>query len=374
MPGHTHSRWALIAAVLVLALAVLVWQRASASRQAAVTARPLPLVQVTRPGRMDMQRKLQLTADILPIQQADLMAKIAGYLDAIYVDRGDRVRAGQVLAVIKQPELEYQLQQAQANYEFAKVTYERTRELFAKELIAKQNLDDALNRFEVAKRLFEVQRTYVQYARIVAPFDGYVTKRYVDPGALIAPGSGSASAGNTVVTVMDLSRVKVLANVQERDISGVRLGDPVSLTVDAYTNQTFQGKVTKFAPALDPSTRTLLVEIDVPNEDLSLKPGMFARVILVLERRMQALTVPSEALLVNELGSFIYIVGAPADGASTVRRVAVRTGIEDGGQVEVLAGPQPDDRIVQIGKELVRDGSRVRIAGDGAQPAGTAEP
>lgn len=357
----------------VLAGAALVWRGASA-RQSAGNTRPLPLVQVTAPGKTDMQRRLLLTADILPIQQADLMAKMAGYLDAIYVDRGDQVRAGQVLAVIKQPEFEQQLQQAQANYDFAKVTYERTRELFAKDLIAKQNLDDALNKFEVAKRGLELQRTYLQYSRIIAPFDGFVTKRFVDPGALIAQGTSQSSAGNTVVTVMDLSQVKVLVNVAERDISSVHLGDPVSLAVDAYPDRTFQGQVTKFAPALDASTRTLLVEIDVPNQDTVLKPGMFARVTLVLERRNQVLTVPSEALLVNELGSFLYVLGAPTDGAATVRRVAVRTGIEDDGKVEVLAGLGPGDRLVRTGKELVRDGSRVRIAEESTAPDVGAQP
>jgi membrane fusion protein, multidrug efflux system len=368
MRARTQRTFYAIVVLAGLGFAALVWQRASAGRQTAGSARPLPLVQVAKPGQVNLQRKLLLTADILPIQQADLMAKVAGYLDAIYVDRGDRVRAGQVLAMISQPELEHQLQQAQANYDFAKVTYERTRELFAKDLIAKQNLDDAANKYEVAKRMLDVQRTYLQYARIVAPFDGYVTKRYVDPGALIAQGSSSASGGNTVVTVMDLSQVKVLVNVPERDIGSVHLTDPVSLTVDAYPDRTFRGKVTKFAPALDPSSRTLLVEIDVPNEELTLKPGMFARVTLVLETRPQALTVPSEALLVNELGSFLYVLGPPEDGAPTVHRVAVRTGIEDGGRVEILAGLGPNDDFVRAGKELVREGSRIRIAEDATQP------
>ena len=212
-PNRT-KRYA-IAALVVVAFIGLLWQRARAGRQTASGARPLPLVQVTTPGVLDLQRRLLLTADILPIQQADLMARVPGYLDAIYVDRGDRVRAGQVLAQLSQPELEHQLQQAQANYGLAKVTFERTQDLFAKELIAKQNLDDARNKYEVAKRTLEVQQTYVEYTRIVAPFDGYVTKRYVDPGALITQGGGAAS-GNAIVTVMDLSRVKVLVNVPER--------------------------------------------------------------------------------------------------------------------------------------------------------------
>ena len=360
-PNRT-KRYA-IAALVVVAFIGLLWQRARAGRQTTSGARPLPLVQVTTPGVLDLQRRLLLTADILPIQQADLMARVPGYLDAIYVDRGDRVRAGQVLAQLSQPELEHQLQQAQANYGLAKVTFERTQDLFAKELIAKQNLDDARNKYEVAKRTLEVQQTYVEYTRIVAPFDGYVTKRYVDPGALITQGGGAAS-GNAIVTVMDLSRVKVLVNVPERDISSVHLGDTVSLTADAYPDRLFQGQVTKFAPALDPSTRTLLVEVHVPNEDLVLKPGMFARLTLVLERRTHALAVPSEALMVNELGSFLYAVGTAEDGVPTVQRVAVRTGVEDAGQVEILAGLGPSDRIVRIGKELVRDGSRVRLAED----------
>ncbi len=362
-----------IVVLVVCGLTGFIWHRLHASQEPGSSARPLPLVQVRQPAQVDLERKLQLTADILPIQQADLMAKIAGYLDAIYVDRGDRVRAGQVLAIISQPELTHQLREAEANYEYAKISYERLEELFGKSLVAKQNVDDARNKYDVAKRTLDLQRTYVEYGKIVAPFDGYITKRYVDPGALVPQATGFVSTTSTVVTVMDLSQVKVLVNVPERDVASVRLHDEVSLTVDAYPDQTFHGRVTKFAPALDPGSRTLQVEIDVLNQDLVLKPGMFARVTLVLERRPQALTVPSEALLVNELGSFIYTVDDGRDGVATAQRIAVRTGIEDGGHVEILVGIGPNDHIVAAGKELIRDGTRVRIAEDGMHPTRTAE-
>ena len=359
--------------LIVAGLGALVWHRLSVARQTTESARPLPLVQVTKPSQVDLQRKLLLTADVLPIKQADLMAKVAGYLDAIYVDRGDRVRAGQLLAVISQPELQHQPEQAQANYNFAKVTYERVQDLFAKELIAKQELDDARNKLDIAQRLFDVQQTYVQYTKIVAPFDGYVTKRYVDPGALIPQATGMTSTTNTLLTVMDLSTVKILINVPERDVTSVHVGDEVSLTADAYPDQTFHGKVTKFAPALDAGSRTLQVEVDIANKDLALKPGMFARVMLVLERRPQALAVPSEVLLVNELGTFLYVVGKAEDDAPTAHKVAVRTGIEDGGLVEILVGLGPNDAIVRSGKEFVHDGSRVRLAEDGTPATRTAE-
>jgi membrane fusion protein, multidrug efflux system len=368
MPPRRRLTAYTLTLIMALGFAALVWYRLGLARQTAESARPFPLVQVTQPGQVDMQRKLLLTADILPIQQADLMAKVAGYVDKIYVDRGDRVRAGQLLAVIQQPEIERQRQQAQAAYDFSKLTYQRTKALFEKELIARQDFDDARTKFEVAKRALELQQTYLRYAHIVAPFDGYVTKRYVDPGALIPQASAFVSPVNTILTVMDLSQVKILINVPERDVTSVRLGHQVSLTLDAYPDQTFRGAVSKFAPALDPSSRTLQVEIDIPNDDLALKPGMFARVTLVLEHRPQAVVVPAEALLVNELGSFLYVVGPPQDGTATVRKVAVRTGIEDNGQVEILVGVGPADRIVRAGKELVRDGSQVRVAEDDAAP------
>jgi len=372
---HTRTRrtFYVLSAAAAISFGVLVWYRVSLARQATQTARPLPLVQVTKPAQIEMVRKLVLTADILPIQQADLMAKIAGYLDAIHVDRGDHVHAGQLLAVIRQPELEHQLHQAQANYDLAKVTYERLQDLHNKELIAKQELDDSRTKFELAKRALDLQHTYLDYAQIIAPFDGYVTKRYVDPGAFIPQATGVVSSVNTLLTIMDLSRVKVLVNVPERDVSSVHVGDQLSLTLDAYPDQTFQGRVTKFSPALDAGSRTLQVEIDIPNADLALKPGMFARVTLVLERRPHALAVPSESLLVNELGSFVFAVGPVQDGVPTVRRVMVRTGLEDGGQVEILGGLGPNDQIVRTGKELVHDGGGVRIASDSVTPGQPAE-
>ena len=370
--SRTRRSVVILGALVVTGFAALVWQRLSLARPTAGSTRPLPLVQAATPLQLEVQRKLLLTADILPIQQADLMAKVAGYLDTISVDRGDRVRAGQVLAVIQQPELEHQVQQARANFDFAKLTYERMRDLSAKDLVAKQELDDASTKLEVAKRLLEVQQEYVKYTKILTPFDGYVTKRYVDPGALIPQATGFVSAVNTVLTVMDLSQVKVLVNVPERDVTSIHVGDPVTLTLDAYADQTFQGRVTKFAPALEASSRTLQVEIDVANDDLALKPGMFARVSVVLERHPQAVVVPAEALLVNELGSFLYVIGG-SDGTATVRRTAVRTGIEDGGHVEILAGLSVKDRVVVTGEEFVRDGGSVRVASDAAAPAHTAE-
>ncbi len=366
MQTRTRRTLYVLSTAALVGFGILVWYRLSLARQTSQAPRPLPLVQVVKPVQLEMLRKLVLTADILPIQQADLMAKVAGYLDAIYVDRGDRVRRGQLLAVIRQPELEHQLQQAQANHDLAKVTFERLQELHAKQLIAKQELDDSRTKFEVAKRTLELQRTYLGYARIVAPFDGYVTKRYVDPGAFIPQATGAGSAVTTLLTVMDLSQVKVLVNVPERDVTSVHVGDQLSLTLDAYPDQTVPGRVTKFAPALDSGSRTLQVEIDIANADMALKPGMFARVTLVLDRHPQALAVPSESLLVNELGSFVFAVGPTQEGAPTVRRVTVRTGIEDGGQVEILGGLGANDQIVRTGKELVHDGSRVRIATDGA--------
>jgi len=374
MRTGTRRTFYVLALAAVIGFGMLVWYRVSLARQSTQATRPLPLVQVTRPAQVDMLRRLVLTADILPIQQADLMAKVAGYLDTISVDRGDRVHAGQLLAVIRQPELEHQLYQAQANYDLAKVTFERLLDLQHKELIGQQELDDSRTKFELAKRALDLQRTYLSYARIVAPFDGYVTKRYVDPGAFIPQASGFTSTVTTLLTVMDLSRVKVLVNVPERDVGSVHVGDALSLTLDAYPDQTFQGRITKFSPALDPASRTLQVEIDIPNADLALKPGMFARVTLVLERHPQALAVPSESLLVNDLGSFVFAVGPTQDDAPTMRRVTVRTGIEDGGQVEILAGLGPNDQVVRTGKELVHDGGRVRIANDSPTPGKTGEP
>src|SRR5262249_18173390 len=162
-----------------------------------------------------------------------------------------------LLATIRQPELEHQLHQAEATYDLAKVTVERLQELYGKQLIAKQELDDSRTKLEVAKRARDLQHTYLNYARIVAPFDAYVTKRYVDPGAFISQATAIGSPVNTILTVMDLSQVKVLVNVPERDVGNIHVGDTLSLSLDAYPDQTFQGRITKFAPALDAASRTL---------------------------------------------------------------------------------------------------------------------
>src|SRR5512140_1150784 len=148
MQTRTRQILYLFSTAALIGFGILVWYRLSLARQTSQAPRPLPLVQVVKPVQLEMLRKLVLTADIMPIQQAELMAKVAGYLDAIYVDRGDRVRSGQLLALIRQPELEQQLHQAQANHDLAKVTFERLQELHAKDLVPKQDLDDSRTKYE----------------------------------------------------------------------------------------------------------------------------------------------------------------------------------------------------------------------------------
>jgi RND family efflux transporter MFP subunit len=331
-------------------------------------------VTVVRPARRTLVRSLKVPGGIEAFQEATLYAKTAGYLSKITVDRGDRVRRGQVLATISVPEMggehdvaEATLREAEAALDLKKVTAERTREVYAAEAgaVTRQQVDQAeaeLTEVEskVARLKAELARleTLMDYATIRAPFDGIITDRFVDPGAMIQLATSSAQA--PIVTLMNMDTVRVFAEVSEPDVPFVSRTTPARLTVEVLPGEDFQGTVTRYATALDPKTRTMKTEVDLPNPKHRLRPGMFAVVILELGRREDALTLPAAALLVEKDTPYVFTI---VDG--TARRTPVTTGISDGIVVEILDGLNGSESVVLAGRGLVTDGMRVIVGGQG---------
>jgi len=331
-------------------------------------------VTVVRPARRTLIRSLKVPGSIEAFQEATLYAKTAGYLSKITVDRGDRVRRGQVLAEISVPEMagerdvaEARLSEAEAALDLKKVTAGRTREVYGVEAgaVTRQQVDQAEAELKaadsnVARLKAELARleTLLDYATIRAPFDGIVTDRLVDPGAMIQIATSSAQA--PIVTLMNMDRVRVFADVPEPDVPFVSRTTPARLTVEVLPGEDFQGTVTRFATALDPKTRTMKTEIDLRNSKHRLRPGMFAAVVLELGRRENALTLPAAALLVERDTSYVYTV---VDG--TARRTPVTTGLSDGIVVEILQGLDGSESVVLAGRGLVTDGMRVIVGGQG---------
>ncbi|HZR80281.1 MAG TPA: efflux RND transporter periplasmic adaptor subunit [Candidatus Binatia bacterium] len=331
-----------------------------------------PAVGVIRPARDDMTRTIALPGDLVGFNQAALYAKVSGYLARIDVDKGDSVKKGQILATIEVPELEQKLKRARASRDVERVTYDRLREVWDSDrrLVAREDVDIARGKFAQAEADVEELEAIVGYTRIVAPFDGVVTARYVDPGALIeadghaagAPGAATAGgAGKSpVVSVADISVLRVYVYVPEQETSLIRTGTPAALTLREMPGRQFQGTVARFAHALDLSTRTMLAEVDIPNPRGELYPGMYADVTLELERHPNALVVPSTA--VGSAGGRSFVFAVRND---QLRKVAVEPGLASAGHVEIRSGLAGDEELVRNVTPALGEGDKVRAVAAG---------
>jgi RND family efflux transporter MFP subunit len=346
----THKKY-LIPMLVVLVLAAIIAYRiltggggTDARRQSA------PLVKVEPLKRETVFYTLRFTGDVVPIQQASIFSKVSGNIERVYVDMGTPVQQYQILALIDTTELHQQYLQAMATFENARLTARRTKELFEQNLIARQDMDNAETTMKVSGAAFETARTRLAYARITAPFRGTITRRFLDAGALVNQNN------STLFTLMDLEQMKIIVNVLEKDIPLIKPGKEAQITVDAYPGKTFRGQVTRLSEAVDPSTRTMAIEIDIPNRDHLLKPGMFANVTLIVDSHRDAITVPTVALLKDDQGSYLF-----AAVRDTARQIRVTTGLEQGDRTEIIGGIKNSITIVTTGQQFVRDGGPVMV-------------
>ncbi len=336
---------------IAILIVVIVTFRLLSNGSASETARfSAPLVRLEVPHRELVTYALQFTGDVAAIQQASIFSKVGGNLDHVYVEMGMHVRRDQLLALIDSTELHQQAQQAEATYENARLTFERSKDLFGQKLVARQDLDNAEATMKVAAANYETAKTRLGYAHITAPFAGYVTKRFLDAGALV-------TTNNSILfTLMDLDQMKIIVNVLEKDIPRIAAGKPATITVDAFPDKKFEGKITRMSEAVDPGTRTMAVEIDIPNSGLILKPGMYANVTIVVEEHRDAVTVPTVALLKDDQGYYLYTVVQ-----DTARRIRITTGWEQGERTEVRTGLDGSQSIITTGQQFVRDGGPVTV-------------
>jgi membrane fusion protein (multidrug efflux system) len=298
-------------------------------------------------------RSIVLPAQVIPFQQATLYAKVSGYLRSISVDKGDKVKAGAVLARIEIPELAAARARQEAELRAASADYERLQKALQRtpDLVVPDTVDQARGRFEVARASLAESETLLGYATITAPFAGVITQRYVDPGALIQAGNASSA----IVSLMDFSSVRLQVGVPEIEAARVAVGQPIRVTTENLPGKRFDGTVTRFAYALDPSNRTMLAEAILKNPDLVLRPGMLVTVRLGIERKDHATLMPEAALVTERSNTFAYIV----ESGKAVKR-AVKVGFNDGESVEVVEGLRDADQIILIGKFKPRDGEPVR--------------
>jgi membrane fusion protein (multidrug efflux system) len=326
-------------------------------RAADRSAGSVPEVQVMKPIRRDVVQTLRLSATVSPYYQTTLYSKVSGYLKRIAVDKGDIVKAGQILAVIDDPELLERYHQAQSEFQIKKVTYERLANVRKEnaDVIAKQDVDVAEANYQGAKHALDQLASMLDYTKVRAPYSGTVTARFVDPGALIQAATSSATQAVPLFTIMDISKLRFYINVPQEDAPFVKKGTPVTIAVSDVPGKILKATVTRSTVALDPGTRSLLAEVEVPNPGQSLAPGMFAEVVVELRRHPEALVVPPAALVSEGASKAVFSVDQ-----GTARKIPVQTGIDDGLWVEIISGLTGTEDIVVTGKARVSDGARVK--------------
>ena len=318
-------------------------------------------VQVMKPQHRTMTRSLTVPGNISPLYQATLYGKVSGYLKWIGFDKGDKVKKGQLLAVIDAPEVEDRYRQADADYTIKKITAERLLNVWKenKDVIAKQDVDLAEAAALGAKHLRDSQKTLLEYTKVYAPFDGTITARFADPGALIQSATGSATQAVPLFTIMDMETVRVYVSVPQETAHLAKPGTPAIVSVAEVPDKQFKGTITRTTESLDPATRTLLVEIDLPNANHELQPGTFAEVTLSLQQHENALAVPPAAIVSGGDGrsKSVFVV---RDG--TAHRTDIKTGIDDGLWIEVVDGLTGNEDIVVVGKAGLNDGQAVQVS------------
>ncbi len=330
--------------------------RRQTSGNSAKPPEPIP-VSTVRLHRGEITRSISLPGAIFALQSATLYAKIPGYLKTIAVDKGDAVTQGEVLAQIEDPELLAEQPKYEAELAVAETNYTRIRAAAQKapDLVMPETVDDTRGQRDVARANLKRINDLLAYSQIIAPFDGIVTRRWVDPGAFIpAATSGSVAGPTAVVTVMDFSRVRVDVAVPENEVPFVTTATPATMMAEELPGRAFTGDVTRFEYALDQTTKTMIAEIEIANPDRALRPGMYVTVKLGVERKTDALLAPVGAVLAEKIGSSVFTV---EDGKA--KKIPVQTGFSDGTNLEIVSGIQSGQAVILLGNQTLNNGQPV---------------
>ena len=315
-----------------------------------------PHVLVSQVSQAPATRDLKLPATIRGFDETDIYAKVPGYLKTLKVDKGDRIHKGQLLAILTSPELDQQVANARANYNLALITDQRNQALVHAQVIPQQTADESHGAMLQAKATLAQDVANQQYETITAPFDGIVTARYIDPGHLvpanISPGTPGSGA---IISISRYKPLRVFTYVPQNIAPFIRNGDAATITAAGYPGRKFTGTITRHPDALSPDTRTMLVEVDLPNEDQALYPGMYATAEFTVAMGTGAPMVPDDALVFRD--GKVYV---PVVRNNQLHLAEVTLGYDNGQTVEVLSGINPSDKVAVNVGQAARDGENVQ--------------
>lgn len=383
-PAGGAGRWLLLGVLLAGGvIAALLWKRSGEHRQLAADtqAMAVPTVSVIRPQPGPTETEIALPGNLMAFSEASIYARTNGYIRAWFTDLGVKVTEGQVMAEIEAPDMDAQLRQAsaglgqaKANLENARLNFERQKDLRQKNVSSQQEFDQNRTGVEAMQAAVAAGEANVQnlsvmkgFQKIVAPFPGVVTRRNVDVGTLINAGTGSMA--NNAQELFHLARTDTLRaflNVPQVYSAAVALDTPAYLDFAEYPGERFPGKIAHVSGAIDPATRTLLTEVQVPNVDGRLFPGAFANVHLVLPLKQSPVVIPVNTMLFRKEGPQVGVV----DDAGVVHLKNITIGRDFGTTVAAASGVAADDRVILNPSDSLAEGAKVRVQDSPPAPGG----
>ena len=376
--GSRRRWWIAVAAVLIAAVllvsGILPRVRARSTLRKETAELAVPTVAVVKPKPSAPAQEIVLPASVQPYINSPIFARTNGYLKKWYVDIGAHVRKGQLLAEIETPEVDQQLRQsranlatAEANLNLSKITADRCQGLLKTDSVAKQDADNAVGTYNANHAIVQAQQANVRqleelqsFEKIYAPFDGVITNRNTDIGALITAGSNGGPS-TELFQIAQPNKLRVYVNVPEAYSLGAKPGLPAELMLAEYPGRRFPGTLVRTAEAIDPNTRTLLVEISVNNPTGSLFSGAYAEVHMKLPGAPSSFILPVDTLLFRSEGLRVVTI---TDGKhAELRQITI--GHDYGSEVEVIAGLTANDLVIVDPPDAIVNGQEVRIAQPG---------
>ncbi len=358
--------------ILLAAGAVTLISRASHERALAkeTERETIPTVAVVHPLAEKPDEELVLPGSLQAFEESPIYARTNGYLVRWYKDIGSRVKEGDLLATIDTPEIDQELnqtraarQQIVAQLELAKISADRWENLRKSDSVSAQEADQQTSGYKQAQANLAAADANVRrleqlegFKKVYAPFSGVITKRNVDPGALINAGAGAA--GRELFDIARVDPLRVYTSVPQAYAPFIRVGASTTVTLQEFPGQRFSAKVARTAESIDPNTRTLLTEVDVPNRDGRLLPGSFGEVHFAVGSNVDKVTVPVNAMLFRSEGTRLAVVGP----GNKVELRAISIGKDYGTTLEVLAGVSTQDQIVINPSDSLEDGQQVMLA------------
>jgi membrane fusion protein, multidrug efflux system len=358
-PVRSVAVWGPIAAAGVLALFVVIGvgrhMRAHNEQERFAQQINRLTVDVVNAERDEKPKDLVLPGTFQAIKQTTIYPRSNGYVESWKADIGDNVQAGQLLAEIATPEVDQQLAQARAQEEIAKVTADRWRDLVQKNVVSKQEYDQNQKAYEAAKANLQQLEKIQGFQQILAPFAGKISARNIDIGTLVTAGTGNSGTPLFNLVQSDVLRVYVFA--PQENAPSVHEGLAAKILLEEYPGQEFDGKVTRTAGALDPQSRTMQVEVQVPNHDGKLYAGMYGQVKFLLVDQNAPIVVPANAFLFRKEGPQV----ATIENKDRIHWQNIRVGRDFGDRIEVIDGLKENSKVVMNPTDDLREGIQVEV-------------